>query len=345
MRGIVSSWTDACPLEGACSECGLAFRWRDVLHPAYGIASWCVEARRSPGAWPAQLAGTFLRAARPRRFWSVVALHQPISWPRLLALVLSLAVTTLVLLDLATAAIVVADHRDVQTRGATSTATDAGVFLKVAGNPFSASPVAGYVYPLARGGTRTVVGLATRDYWRGLWLARWPVIVGVLITPLTTAIAFAVLPVARRRARVQLQHIGRVASYGFVVSFAALLVAAAGSTWSALRQPPIVRLHVLHVVAVLFLGVGTLTWWYAAVRSYLRMERSLAVAASATSIGLMIPVAAGRVADPIVLGETLPAHGRPVPSRRIGRDRGRGVVVPALAQSQPMARDAGRHRG
>jgi hypothetical protein len=209
-----------------------------------------------------------------------------------MALVLSLAVTTLVLLDLATAAIVVADHRDVQTRGATSTATDADVFAQVAMNPFSANPVAGYVYPRARGGTRTVVGLATRDYWTGLWLARWPFTLGVLATPLTTAIAFGALPVARRRARVQPQHIARVALYGYVVPFAVLLVAAAGSTWSALLHPPIVRPHVLHAVALLFLGVATLAWWFAAVRGYLRMERSLAVAASATSIGLMIPLAA-----------------------------------------------------
>jgi hypothetical protein len=256
------------------------------------MSSWCVEARRPPVAWPAQVIGTLVQAARPRRFWSSIALHQPIRWPRLLALVLSLAVITLVLLDLATAAIVVADHRDVLARGATSASNDVDVFVQVAQNPLSAKPVAGYVYPLARGGTRPVTGLATRDYWRGLWTARWPFIVGILATPLTTAIAFGALPVARRRSRVQPQHVARIALYGFVVAFAVLLVAAAGSTWSALLHPPIVRLHVLHVAALVLLVVGTLIWWFAAVRSYLRMERPLAVAASATSIGLMVPLAA-----------------------------------------------------
>jgi hypothetical protein len=292
VRGIVKSWTDACPLEGACSECGLAFRWRDVLHPAYGVAPWCVEARRPAVAWPAQLIGTLLRAARPRRFWSSIALHHPIHWRRLAALAVSLIVIALVLLDLATATIVVADHRDVLTRGATSRDTDAEVFLRVAGKPFSANPTAGYVYPLARGGTRTVIGLAPRTYWRGLWIERWPIIVGVLATPVTTAIAFAALPVARRRAKVRPQHVARVAAYGFVVPFAVLLLAMAGSTWSAVQTPPIVRLHLLHLAALLLLVAGTFTWWFAAVGRYLRMERAPAVAASATAIGLMVPLAA-----------------------------------------------------
>jgi hypothetical protein len=265
LRGIVDSWTVACAIEGVCSECGLAFRWRDVLHPGYGIPPWCVEARRSPVAWPVQVVGTLVRAAHPHRFWPSIALHQPIRWLRLMALVLSLAVAMLVLLDIATAAIVVADHRDVQTRGATST---------------------------ARGGTRPVVGLPARNYWRGLWLERWPIIVGILATPLTTAIAFGALPVTRRRARVRPQHIARIALYGSVVPLAALLVAVVASTWSAVLHPPIVRPNALHVAAMLLLVVATLTWWYAAVRDYLRVERALAVSASASSIGLLLPLAA-----------------------------------------------------
>jgi hypothetical protein len=292
LRGIVDSWTDACAVEGVCSECGLVFRWRDVLRPARGSPSWCVEARRSPGAWPAQVVGTLVRAARPRRFWSSIALHQPIRRARLAALALSLAVLGLVLLDVATAAIAVADHRDVRSRGATSTVTDAEVFIRVAANPVSTSPVAGYVYPLAQGGTRTVVGLPARDYWIGLWFARRTLIVGVLVTPATTALAFGVLPVTRSRNRVRWRHIARVAVYGSVVPFATLLVAGAASTWSALLTPPIVRLNALHVAAVLVLTVATPTWWFAAVRRYLRIERALAVSASASAIGLLLPLAA-----------------------------------------------------
>ena len=57
-------------------------------------------------------------------------------------------------------------------------------------------------------------------------------------------------------------------------------------------HPPIVRPNALHVAAVLLLVVATLTWWYAAVRVYLRVERALAVSASASSIGLLLPLAA-----------------------------------------------------
>jgi hypothetical protein len=292
MRGLVGSWSDACPLEGTCSECGLSFHWRDVLHPAYGIAPWCVETKRSLRALPAQVIGTLLRTARPRRFWSSIALHHAIRWPRLAALVVSLMLATLILLDLATAAIGVADHRDVLTRGATSPVADLEVFVGFVTRPLSVRGVAGYVYRRASGGTFAVNGLSPRDYVLGLWGVHWPVIAGSLLTPLTTAIAFAALPIASRRARVRPRHLVRVGTYGVVVPVGGLALAVAGPTWSALLHPPIVETHGLHLAAALLLIVGTFTWWHAAIDRYLRMERAMAVALSVTVIGLLLPLAA-----------------------------------------------------
>ncbi|MHC4429923.1 MAG: hypothetical protein ACYS0D_15185 [Planctomycetota bacterium] len=290
-RGVVRSWTDRCPIEGACTECGLVFAWRELLHPAWGLPDWCVEARRPLPAWPAQVARTLVRAARPDYFWSRIALHQPIRWLRLLALILSLVLLLLVLVDLATAVIAAADHRATLARGATSVATGLDVAAQVATKPWSSGPTASYVYPRAGGGTLAVTGLGPLAYWRGLWLVRWPWILIALATPATTAIAFAALPVARRRAKVQSRHITRVAIYGAIVPFAVLTVALMASTWSALLDPPIVRLHFLHIVAAVSLPAATLLWWQAAVRRYLRMERPLAIAVCATSIGLLAPLA------------------------------------------------------
>jgi hypothetical protein len=232
-----------------------------------------------------------VRATHPGRFWSRIALHRSIRWSRLLALSLSLSLLLLVLVVAATAVIAVADHREVLGRGATSPATSLEVAAHVTLRPFSTSPTANYVYPRAAGGTLAVTGLDPRAYWIGLWLVRWPWFVVVLVTPATTGIGFAALPVARRRAKVHLHHITRVAMYGAIVPFAILTVAVAASTWSALLDPPIVRLHFLHVVASVLLPFATLLWWHAAARRYLRMERPLAVAASATSIGLLVPLA------------------------------------------------------
>lgn len=42
-------WIDACPLDGRCSECGLAFRWMDLLSRRHSLPRWSVEA--GPGFW------------------------------------------------------------------------------------------------------------------------------------------------------------------------------------------------------------------------------------------------------------------------------------------------------
>ncbi|MHC4909241.1 MAG: hypothetical protein ACYTF9_05930 [Planctomycetota bacterium] len=291
MQGVVDAWVETCPLEGACSECGLALPWRDVLDPGYGMGRWCVETRRSFAAWPSQVLGTLARAARPRRFWSSIPLNQSIRWRRLLGFVVSLAVLALLLLDLATAAIAVADHRDTQARGATTAVTDLEVFVAAATKPLSARPLAGYVYQRAGGGTLAVNALSAANYVRGLWGRWWSIAAAVLIVPFTTAIAFAALPVARRRAKVRPRHIARVAAYGFIVSLVALLLAVAGSTWSALLHPPIVRPNALHALAVVVLVLGAIVWWHAAAERYLRMERPLVVAVGVAIIGLMIPLA------------------------------------------------------
>ncbi len=110
------------------------------------------------------------------------------------------------------------------------------------------------------------------------------------LTPLTSALAFAALPWSRRRAKVRARHVARIAMHAMCVPFIALAFGAAGSIWSALLHPPIVRGHALHWLAIVVLVVGTLLWWRAAVDDYLRMEHPWAVAVSASIIGLLAPV-------------------------------------------------------
>lgn len=33
LHGTIDTWTDACPLTGVCSECGLEFIWSEILCP------------------------------------------------------------------------------------------------------------------------------------------------------------------------------------------------------------------------------------------------------------------------------------------------------------------------
>ena len=43
LRGVVTTWADACPLESTCSECGLFFAWSEVIGPLAPRPGWCVE--------------------------------------------------------------------------------------------------------------------------------------------------------------------------------------------------------------------------------------------------------------------------------------------------------------
>ncbi len=98
LRSEPMRWTGSCPLEGRCPECGLAFRWADLLHPRLVLPWWSVE---GPARWrdamrrlPAQM---FVAAARPRRLHRQVRLEHRRRPGRLLAVVgLLLAMVLLV---------------------------------------------------------------------------------------------------------------------------------------------------------------------------------------------------------------------------------------------------------
>ena len=67
LRGETDRWTDTCPLESVCPECGLDIRWTHVFGPMQAVPKWSVEhpSRRFGRA----VRGTFIRTLRPGRFW------------------------------------------------------------------------------------------------------------------------------------------------------------------------------------------------------------------------------------------------------------------------------------
>ena len=75
LSGTIAAWTDRCPLEGQCAECGLEFAWDRVLalaeHPWLFEYHW----RRRPLY---RLARTWFAALRPHRFWREVRMTDPI---------------------------------------------------------------------------------------------------------------------------------------------------------------------------------------------------------------------------------------------------------------------------
>ena len=91
LRSEPERWTDACPVEGRCSECGLAFGWVDVFDPLRTPPRWCVEYARIRG-FPLACLRTLLGSALPWRFWSRLRMEMPVRDLRIAAYILTLSI-------------------------------------------------------------------------------------------------------------------------------------------------------------------------------------------------------------------------------------------------------------
>lgn len=74
--GIVATWSEKCPLEGTCSECGLVFAWADLFVPPRCVG--LVEHARGFREWVWNGVRTFFGVWRPRAFWSWLKLEHPL---------------------------------------------------------------------------------------------------------------------------------------------------------------------------------------------------------------------------------------------------------------------------
>lgn len=83
LRGTVSTWTDQCPIQGTCTECGLVFQWTHVLMISKYEPRWCVEF--TPSFWrvPRASVGTILRSMLPWMFWRKMHMSSRVRWGRL----------------------------------------------------------------------------------------------------------------------------------------------------------------------------------------------------------------------------------------------------------------------
>lgn len=85
--GAVAAWTESCPLDGVCSECGLEFVWVDVMRPDRNVVNGLFEHADGLGAWWALK--TWWRALRPWSFWRWVPItvtpvpRRLVVWPLL----------------------------------------------------------------------------------------------------------------------------------------------------------------------------------------------------------------------------------------------------------------------
>ena len=273
LRGSAQSWRNACPLDGRCAECGLAFAWRDILTEAL-LPSWCVEFSSRRGL-PRTLVETLGRSCSPWRFWSSVKMTHATRPRRLVVYVLFLTLSCYGILAATTGIFVYKNWRDLFGPGgqATNTMWIGEAVVRSMVLPLSGEPLG--IYTWKRLGRRSPY-MAPREFLGNLWVA-WSLLWYGAIVAVLGPLALIGLIASRRRAGIRPRHLVRafVYSLGWVPF-----------VWASGMAVPARWLAVGDYVLLLVIPTFVLLWWHAVVRRYLRMEHSWVVAASVTVLAM-----------------------------------------------------------
>ena len=293
-RGMMATWTDSCPLHTTCSECGLQIEWREVLNPLLSSPKWCVETRPPRLVTPRQIIATFLRTFWPWSFWSRLRMTHPIR-PRRILLYL------VVLLAVANGAIAMRSWSEsiknvsksvlpLSGPGNTVVKSPLQIGLHAALLPFSGRSIGAAVVTWRIMRSDSPLDLQY-DYWLDLHRPMALALLGQIVCGL----AFAALPISRRRAKVRWRHIVRVTAYGLAllapIAFLGILDMGLNSPYWGWTSPMgELATLMLRIASVMLLPMAFL-WWLIAVRRYLKMEHAWAVSISVLSIGVLTPLA------------------------------------------------------
>jgi hypothetical protein len=300
LRGATSEWQDACPLDGTCPECGLAFEWREIF--VERIPPWCVEGGAGRIVPLRRVAATFVRTYWPWAFWSSLSLAGPIRWRRIVAYWIVIA------------AGLYAAAGGLAAREAWRYDRNRSQALMSAGLPALALDLRPVAYAFAA----PISPVALNDPMDGRGApASVPMFLPSRPSPLRAiehsagvaaqaalwflamhgcaAIAFAALPVSRRRAKVRFAHVTRVAAYGaaLVVAPAVLLAAARWADEAWFGGPSALALIIPQAAATLAwiaLPFLDLAWWSVATKRYLRMPHAWGVGLAVVIIGMLAPI-------------------------------------------------------
>lgn len=311
LAGVYPPEAPAWPLECVCPECALGIRSQDILREAAG-PQWLVESRRWTGrrfrGLPRRALATLVRSLLPWRFWQRVRMEQPIRPRSLLAYALLLLLPVLLWCTawvvIFRAALLI---RELGVRWDGLPYLDLLVHATLFWYPGNVQGLLDSLERWAHGGSPSQrwVWFMVRQGPEYSCLAKAtlpalrqaaPLVTAVVTGWVGTLAAFALLPIARRRARVRWSHLLRAGIYGLVTLWplpTALLVVAAGQMLTgAFRSPLLERTFYADAlvhwtrVALLLQALTWFLWWHAVTRHYLRMERPAAVAASVTLVGV-----------------------------------------------------------
>jgi hypothetical protein len=277
LSGARAAWKDSCPLHGICAECGLDFRWRDVLHPLHTVPSWFFEhagARRARA-----FLATLLRSLAPWSLWRQIQLHFGIRTTRLLLVAVAALFLSHVVVSASSFQMV---HRLTKLSGSTNLYGFAPLLPPGLPDPVYAAAYLAWPY-------------ATFGNFGGAAAGDSPWIVLAVGCFLMTPAAFLLLPFTLRRCRVRGAHLFRVAAYS--LAGLPLLVLVAGvlqlftPPWQWVRGFSADRVVValfgyFGALPLMSLGWLMIFWWFAATR-YLRIPHAAAVVATMLAVAFL----------------------------------------------------------
>lgn len=284
LSGACASWSGSCPLHGICAECGLDFRWRDILHPNHAVPSWFFEHATM------NRAGAFFRTVRrsftPWTFWRQVRLHYGVRTFRLCTVALAALLVAHLIIG-GSSLLMMERIQKVFGRG--------GLFgfapLLPPGLPDSAYAAAYAAWPYSTLGA--VDGATAGD-------SPWLVLAFGCF--LFTPAAFLVLPTTLQRCRVRGAHLFRVACYSLVglplITLVACVLQTFAPPWQwfrGLATDPYSQAFLGHFGSLPILGIAWLAvfWWFAATR-YLKLPHAAGVVATMIVLAFLlsaVPVA------------------------------------------------------
>lgn len=301
-RGQIDRWSDECPLQGVCSECGLAFEWVDVLRPRRNLLVDFVEHEQArtivPAAWR-----TLWWAMRPRTFWSLVRLEHRPKISRMLVWILIVMIAPRFIMACAAVGV----HLWNTWRG-----LRIGAFSGLGDSLFRVS-LDGIV---AIEWNSSIVDAKTLALPAGM--------VAFTTSAFTVPAVLMCLPWTRARAKVHRGHISRATTYSFAPVGAVLCVwAVAALVWCAFTLfnpsqqffPPFRHAYwgysnlgerALHIASRAWVwggwiaAVWLIAWWWAALSRGFRIEGSRAIMAVLVVCAALASAAAVALSHPMI---------------------------------------------
>lgn len=305
LRGIVESWTDACPLTGICSECGLEIVWRELLNPRRAVPRWCVEYGRRRSIPISAIKTVLVMFFRPRKFWrDLKMVHKP-RWGRFSALVLLMLFLMYFVFASSTGFNTYKEFQSLKQSSISTPFHPAVYGLYATLNPFSNYQFkytqtwrSGNTYTSRTRSPRQIAIIPRLAYFggevcgqirngkfinpfRGKLRTSSVIVQGMMLVTLCP-LAFMALPQSLRKAKVRWQHLFRIALYSSLIIIPLMgwyihsqifrLRSVTYSSWQL--QVWIMRGSLIYVLT------GMIIWWSLAAKHYLKLPHAWGVGAA-----------------------------------------------------------------